>query len=724
MKQKIILATIIAMVMLNALTLGADIDTSPEYTLDINRNAKTPLLSQAPENNISTYMEYVDVTLEIMLNNLVDINTGEVFQAGRSDWSGDPLNETTLASYYWAISALSKAYDISSNETFRVVMSRVANKMVGLFMDPTYPGFYVNQFSGTEIRQTKRAGVQAYAYWALEIAESYNATLDFTIEKESAIKCLTDILYDPVFGGFHFYTMRNGSLNVPSYFDEVYPNDGKRLDHLALGATALYDAALHYGNTTMLDIADKALNFMIKYMREYHDMEYVGMRLAVTQMGGDVGVGPMKRVANSIVTDLNAMAIRALLKGYGATGNSTYLAQANQLFETLFQNNWDGDYGGWFTEVVDGEPYDPLEDGDVKVYKLSEIQFQMILALEDLYEVTDSIYPIRIVIDTLELVIGHLWDNEDEGFVSNGNQRWEVFNDEWEIHYTPVQAQAVLGLERIWGFGLPIVTQVRITPTNPRPQDIIYFSATAFDDDGIDFVYINFTIETGNNVTHGTLPLSAHPTIGGFYNNTMGTLENSTEVNFDVVANDTTGRMFVAGNYHFFVRIDTFAPTATLHAIYPTDEVRVGDNVVVDMETWEFPLHSYTEYCEFWWRLNSAAYTQQNMTALGFSGDRLIWRITLGEFNTGDKIDFFCFVMDESGNIGESRIYLLTILGPRMNITPFTTFQILATVGLIAAPGVGYVYAKSRKRSLSDTQREGKKAARKRARRRGPRRRR
>ena len=723
MRQKIIFTAILAIVMLNALTLGANITDTPEYKLEVTENAKITILSQDQEFNISTYKNYVDATLDIMMTKHLNLTTGVVFHSVTHDLIA--FSElTSLSSYYWMISALSKAYYMSNNETYKIAMSRAAIKMVDLFMDPLYPGYYVNQFADPEIAQTKRPGVQAYAYWALEVAEATNTSLDFSLEKESALRCLTEMLYDPVTGGFYFYTMRNGSTNVPSYFSEVYPNDGKRLDHLVLGATVLYDAGLSYGNTTMLNMANQALSFMLLHMKYYHDMEFMGFKLAVTQMGGAISVDFGDRVAHSIVTDLNAMAIRALLRGYGTTGNTTYLDEANQLFETLLMNNWDGDYGGWYTEVVDGEPYDPLDDEDVKYYKYSEIQFQMILALEALYETTDSIYLVRLIVDTLELVLGHLWDVADEGFVSNGNQRWEVFNEEWELHYTTVQGQAVLGLERIWGYGLPIVTQVRISPTNPRPQDVIYFSVTAFDDDGIDFVFVNFTMETGNNETRGSLPLSANPTIGGLYNNTMDTLENGTEVNFDVVANDTTGRMFVAGNYHFIVRLDTFAPTAELHAIYPIDEVRVGDNVVVDMETWEFPLHSYTEYCEFWWRLNSAAYTQQNMTPMGFSGERLIWRIILGEFNAGDRIDFFCFVMDESGNIGESRLYLLTILGPKWNFTPFTTFQIVATVGLIAAPGLGYAYARSRKRGYSNAQREGKKEARKRARRRGPRRRR
>ncbi|MCJ7817847.1 MAG: hypothetical protein MUP60_03255, partial [Candidatus Thorarchaeota archaeon] len=266
MKRKIIFMITFAIVMLNALTLATNITTTGQYRLEIKENVKLTVMSQETEYNISSYMDYAEATIDILLSKLVNIATGEVFQAASSDWTGNPLNETTLASYYWVISALSNAYDISYNETYRIAMSRAANKMVSLFMDPTYPGYYVNQFSGLDIRQTKRPGVQAYAYWALEIAESTNTSLDFTIEKESALRCLTDMLSDPVYGGFFFFTMRNGSLNVPAYFDEVYPNDGKRLDHLVLGATVLYDAGESLGNTTMVDIADRAMSFMLEHM--------------------------------------------------------------------------------------------------------------------------------------------------------------------------------------------------------------------------------------------------------------------------------------------------------------------------------------------------------------------------------------------------------------------------------------------------------------------------
>ncbi|MFW9768055.1 MAG: hypothetical protein ACFFF9_12690 [Candidatus Thorarchaeota archaeon] len=723
MKPKIIVSIIFAIVMLNALTLGANITASPEYSVNQIENTKATLLTQDTEYNISSYRDYSIATIDIMLSNLVDITTGEVFHAGSSDWTGDPLNTTTLASYYWAISALSTAYYISYNETYRIAMSRAARKMVSVFMDPTYPGFYVNQFSGEEIRQTKRAGVQAYAYWALETAESTNTSLDFTVEKESALRCLADILYDPVNGGFFFYTMRNGSLSVPSYFDEIYPNDGKRLDHLVLGATVLYEAGLSLGNATLLNMADGAMSFMLSHMKYYHDMEFRGFKLSVNRTGGIVNVAEYERVAHSVVTDINAMAIRALVTGYETTGNTTYLSEANQLFETLFSNNWDEDSGGWWAEVVDGQPYDPLDDEDVKFYKYSEIQLQMILALEDLYETTDSIYPIRMVIDCFELLLANLWDFADEGFASNGNQLWEAFSPDWQIHYTTVQAQAVIGLERVWNYGLPIVTRIRITPTNPRPEDIVYFSVTAIDPDGIDTVYVNYSLTVGGNGTRGILPLYAHPSIGGLFNNSMKDFEDGSSINFEVFANDTTGRMFVAGSYYFAVRTDIFAPTAELHAIYPSDEVRVGDNVIIDMETYEFPEHSITNSCVLWWRLNTAAYTIENMTLVDIEGTRLIWRIILGEFYAGDVITFFCYVTDESGNVGESRVYRLTVLGPPFNITPFSVFQIVATVGLIAAPGVGYAFTRMRKNNRAEAQRDGKKAARKRARRRGPRRR-
>ncbi|MHA2080667.1 MAG: hypothetical protein ACW99H_05935, partial [Candidatus Thorarchaeota archaeon] len=316
-----------------------------------------------------------------------------------------------------------------------------------------------------------------------------------------------------------------------------------------------------------------------------------------------------------------------------------------------------------------------------------------------------------------------LWEPIDEGFISYSNQDWAVIDPAWETHYTAIQAQAIIGLERIWNYGLPIVGHVRVSPTNPRPEDVITFSATALDADGIDSVYVNYTLNVGGNITLGILPLFASPSISGVFNNTYGTLEDSCSVNFLVVANDTTGRAFIAGSYYFVVRADTFAPAAYLKTIYPINEVRVGDEVIIDVETKEFPSHSYTTFCEIWWRLNAGAYDPENMTLVGFDGASLIWRISLGEFRGGDRIDFYFVVADEAGNVGQSILYQLTILGPSINVTPFTTFQILAAVGLIAAPAIGYSYARMRKRSVGEAQREGKKAARKRARRRGPRRR-
>ena len=329
-----------------------------------------------------------------------------------------------------------------------------------------------------------------------------------------------------------------------------------------------------------------------------------------------------------------------------------------------------------------------------------------------------------MVIDCFELLIEHLWDALNEGFFSNGNQLWETFSTDWQLHYTSVQGQAVIGLERAWAYGLPIVTRIRITPSNPRPEDLVYFSATVFDPDGIDSVYVNYSLTVGENETMGILPLPAHPSIGGLFNNTMANFEDDTSVRFEVFANDTTGRVFIAGIYSFLVRLDTFAPIAELHGIYPSNEVRVGDDVIIDMETFEFPTHSLTNSCELWWRLNSAAYTATNMTPIRYERDWIIWRVNLGQFNAGDQIAFFCHVVDESGNIGESRVYVLTILGPEYNITPFSTFQIVATIGLIAAPGVGYAATRWWRRDKGVEQREGKKEARKRARRRGPRRRR
>ncbi|MHA2152000.1 MAG: hypothetical protein ACXAAQ_08470 [Candidatus Thorarchaeota archaeon] len=722
MKTKVICMAIFAIVMLNALTLGANITVSPEYRLDIRENARAKILSQEEEYNISSYQDFTEATIDVMFNRLLNFTDGTVFHSGDAIWEIFQIT-TSLTSYYWFIAAASRAYEVTGNQTYSIGISRAANKMVDLFLDPLYPGFYINEFSDPEIAQTKRAGIQAYAYWALDTAESVNATLDFTTEKESAIRCLSDMLYDPIYGGFFFYTMRNGSLTVPDYFDEVYPNDGKRLDHIALGASVLFDVGNSTGNSTLTAMAHETLSLIQGRMKYYFDMEFMGLKLAVKRNGSALSVAPELRPAHTIVTDINSLAMRALVRGFEDSGNENYTNTASDVLDSLLATNWDPEEGGWFAETVNGIPYDPNDDEDVKFYKYSEIQFQVILALEDLYEATGDLFPIRMVIDTLELVLARLWESVDEGFVSNSNQEWGVIDPSWEVHYTAIQAQAILGLERIWNYGLPIVSHVRVSPTNPRPHDQIGFLATALDSDGIDVVYVNYTITLGTNITNGFLQLYANPTIVGAYNNTLGTLEDGCSVNFLVFANDTVGRTFIAGSYYFIVRADTFAPGVYLKTIYPVDEVRVGDEVVIDIETKEFPQHGHTINCKLWWRLNEGLFYPLNMTLVGIEGHSWIWRIILGEFSGGDEIEFYSEAEDEAGNVGVSILYKLTILGPPINVGPFAVFQIVAVAGLIAAPVVGYSFVRIRNRDVGAAQREGKKAARKRARRRGPRRR-
>jgi uncharacterized protein YyaL (SSP411 family) len=708
-------------------SFGADITTNLEVTPNVILDSGAPVLSQTEheEFNISSYKDFADATSDLLVSKLMNSTDGAVYTGSNHDWEILQLLSST-ANYYWAISALNSSYHATNNETYANYLSRAAIHMIDRFMDPLYPGFYINDYSNPEVGQTKRAGVQAYAYWALDIAEKVNATLDFTAEKQSAITCLTDVLYDDVYGGFHFFTMRNGSLTIPPYFFEIYPNDGKRLDHLALGADVLYDAGVASGNTTLIDIADEALNFLYVRMRYYFEAQYVGLRLAVDRDGAILVLAEGLRPGHTVVTDINAIAMRALLKGYLTTGNTTYLELAEDTFDALLTFNWDSTFGGWFAETLDGVPYDPLDDEDVKYFKYSEIQFQMVLTLEMMYEISLEQLPLQLTIDILDLVLLNLWEEVDEGFVRNGNQEWDVLDEVWEQHFTAVQAQGILSLYRMAGYGLPIVSNVRIQPISPRPHDPIGFIATALDSDGINMVYVNYTTNTNGTLESHIVILESNPIASGVYNNTIAPLPDQTSCNFIVVANDTTGREFIAGSYFFIVEADTFAPVVTLSAIFPTDEVRVGDDVTIEFEVFEHPSHSWVWTCQLWWRVNSApSFTRTNMTYVGLDGNRhLLYQINIGQFNAGDKVEFEGHIEDEAGNIGISMRHILTILGPEMNVTPISAWQIGLGVALVAAPGAYYGYNRFRKRDYVNVQKEGKRAARKKARRRGPRRRR
>jgi hypothetical protein len=371
---------------------------------------------------------------------------------------------------------------------------------------------------------------------------------------------------------------------------------------------------------------------------------------------------------------------------------------------------------------LDGSPYDPLNDEDVKYYKYSEIQFHMVLAQEALYEVLDDNMYVRLSTDVLDIVLSKLWDESDGGFVRNGNQDGEVLAAEWGVHYTVVQGQAVVALERLWGYGLPVISFVRVSPTNPRPQDEISVAAVVLDNDGIDRVIVNMTIEGPAETSIRNVELGANPSLRGLYNNTIGMLANGTRVNFFVFANDTTGRAFIEGSFYFIVREDVFSPVVWLSRVYPLTGPRVGDDVVIEIETYEFPIHSHLVSCQLFWKAGAGSYKPVNMTAVGTDSDYVVWQTNLGQFQGGDVVSYYCLAVDETGNMGESPFYRLTILGPLIYVTPMVTWQVLAAIGLVAAPGIGYAYSYTRKRRVMKVQRERKKAQRIRSRRHRPRR--
>ncbi|MFX1271333.1 MAG: hypothetical protein ACFFAX_06570 [Promethearchaeota archaeon] len=719
-KKPVLLSLILVLIILNMGPLHTQKNTGFTFELE---TIHTPIEAQTPQN-ISSYLDFAFASGSALIDNLVNVYDGTVFHEADFQYNLI-LNGSALADYYWAISALSRIYNITGNATLFSVIGKMATKMVELYMDPVYPGFYINTWSPTEVTQSKRAGIQAYAYNALVIAENIDSTLNFTAEKQSAIDCLTDMLYDSENGGFHFFTLRNGSLNIPSYIYEVYPADGKRLDHIALGISALYDAGESTGNATLIAMANRSLDFMIKHMPYINETShYFGMRLAVNRTGGDPVVNEVERPARTVVTDINAMAIRALLRGYQITHNTTYLDWAEDTFYAVLANNWDQSYGAWFAETLDGDPYDPLDDEDVKWFKYSEIQFQMVLTLEDLYEVTSNTFFIQLTIDTLDLVIAKLWDIEYGGFFQNSDREGYVFSEGWRIHIAAVQGLGVLALERIWSFGLPIISYVRVSPTNPRPTDNITLLVTASDSDGIDTVFANMSIEYESGQTNLSIVLiPENANILGTFNTTINPLPDGTKVNFVVFANDTLGNVFIAGNYFFNVKLDIYAPVVLLRQTYPADEILAGQDVIVEFGIYEYPIHSIILSCQLFWKVNDGVYAPLNMTWYDVDGEYMLWVADIGNFNADDVVSFYCLAVDESQNVGESAFYRLTILALRP-ISPGAAWQTFAAIGLVIAPGIGYGFTRLRRERAMSTQRVLKKEARKRSTKKRPRRRR
>jgi hypothetical protein len=677
--------------------------------------------------NISSYHDFAVVASSIIADTLVNYTTGDVYTYGDADWELLWFYPA-LTDYYWALVGLDRLLNISISEgtpnaTLSIMISRVATRMAELFFDPDYGGFYIDLFSNPLAGTTKRAGQQAYAYLGLSLAERVNDTLDFSIEKQSAIICLTDMLYDSVNGGFHFFTLRNGSLDVPEYLYEVYPHDGKRLDHVAMGALALFEEGEITGNMTLTTMANASLTFMVNHMQYTNQSVYHGLRLAVNRTGYDFERPSIQRPARTVVTDINALAISSLLTGYRYTGVDTYFDVAQKVMNALVLQHWDRDHGGWFLETLDGYPYvppDPELGDETKYYKYSEAQFQMVRALEDFYEVVGELKYVRLIIDTLDIALSKLWDSLSYGFIRNGDREGSSFSDEWKKHFTAIQAQGTLALERVWQYGLPIISYVRVNPSNPRPQDWLDFVVTAQDADGIDTVFVNCTAALGGQTNITLLQLMPNPEFSGIFNTTIDGLPDGTQVNFIVLANDTLGNTFIAGNYYFAVREDVWEPVVIQRAIYPQTDIRVGDEIVIEFGTHEFPLHSRIVACDMYWKVNDGVYEPHNMTLVEVDGEYLVWRILLGQFAEGDLISYYVLAEDEVGNVGTSAFFRLEVLGP-ITTGPLVTWQVMAGIGLVALPPVGYGVMRLRKTTAMSTQRDLKKEAKRRSRRKRPR---
>jgi hypothetical protein len=706
----------VALILVLFLTSIGNVGTqNTGYKVSTIDNSKAPLLSQTVAN-VSDYYDYILSTGSLVLDNLINSSYGLIYHYSDFNWSSISGLQL-LSNYYWAISGLAKIYSLTSNSTLIPIISRVANRMITLFKDPDYPGFYVNLYDYFRICQSKRAGIQAYAYWALDIAESLNSSLDFSAEKQWAIDCLTQMLYDPIYGGFYFYTARNGTLDITPNPEDVYPNDGKRLDHMALGASVLYDAGIETGNTTYTQMADRTMSFIMRNMRSWNQTYYYGLKLATARNGSIANVPSYERPGETVLSDIEAIAIRALVKAYTTTGNSSYLDFALETRHALLKYNWDTLDGGWFEECLLGEPYDPDPENseEARYYKYSEIQFQVVMALEDIYECTGEYNNLQLIFDTLEISLG-LWDYPKGGFIRNGDRVCDILDTSWEIHLTSVQNQAILALERVWSYGLPIVSFVQVAPTNPRPEDEIFIATIVLDSDGVDTVLVNYTVTVNSTDTHILTPLHPNPELGGAYNTSIGFLPDTANVNFFIIANDTLGNQFVAGNYHFTVRKDIWEPVVQFREVLPSTNPAPGDTVIVEFGTYEFPTHCGITCCILYWRLNEGEFTPINMTAVGVDGDFIIWQYVLGSFNVGDEIYLYCTAEDEDSNLGQSRYVTIKVQSPLPTVTPLGMYQLVMIIGLAAAPAgyVGYKYLG--RQNVKGEERRLKKEAKKRSR--------
>ncbi len=643
----IVLSSQLNVSIIEVMTVREEYQENKTLFSDLNEDGfsiavKNKKQQEDPEAYFPNFL-YFSITLgNALIDYLYDNTTSGFYRATDQSWAKNSLDKTKYAyDQAQTILGLLKLSEAVINQTesdFALsIAESTAKYLISNLYDSEYGGFFLSNWE-----TYKKPGIQGKAIQAL--LELYRITENQTYREIalSAYEFIEENGWDDSNNGYYYLMSHTGFVPEKNPFDNgLYSPKSKRVDHNVIMGEALLDLYQDYSDPLYLLKAADIYEMLNSTCRnQTSKLFYTGCE----RNGTVIDIYNVDSFVNSLVLEF-------LARLYKVTEEDKYYNDFFILLKAFLLGFWDNRYGGFHAT------YSYINEGSRDKKKYTERQFYAIRALDEAYQLSnDSLY-YNIILDVMEFVNGHLYDNYHEGYYQLTNEDGSFGDQQWNYKFTIVQALAIYELANLWLYSKPGVLSALWSPTTPRPEDSVTILIAAFDVDGISNVLFNYSL---NDDPYQVKEMVPHHLIGNMYNSTFDAQPDGTRINFNIIVNDTLGNEVVRGNYFFLWQYDLWSPHVELIGIDPGTEIPVNTRFSLTVTAHDIPSQGEVINVRMYYHAENK---QESSTKL----DRIdvnIWSI---EFSTGFSVAsgyaYRFEAIDDHGNIGYSDFYYIQVLG-------------------------------------------------------------
>ncbi|MFX0126375.1 MAG: AGE family epimerase/isomerase [Candidatus Hodarchaeota archaeon] len=629
------------------MTFSEEYQESKAYYSDINEDRlsialKNNKLQEDSEAYFPNFLYYSITLGNALIDYLYDNATGGFYRATDQSWAENSLDRMKYvydqAQTILGLLRLSKAVINQTESDFALsIAESTANYLITNLYDSEYGGFFLSNWE-----TYKKPGIQGKAIQAL--LELYSITDNHTYREIalSTYDFIEENGWDDSNNGYYYLMSHTGFKPEKNPFDnDPYSPKSKRVDHNVIMGEALLDLYQDNSDPSYLLKATDIYEMLNNTCRnQTSKLFYTGYE----NNGSVIDLYNADSFINSLVLEF-------LARLYKVTNEENYYNDFFILLKAFLLNFWDNRYGGFHAT------YSYLNEDSRDKKKYTERQFYAIRALDEAYQLSnDSLY-YNLILDIMEFVNDHLYDNFHEGYYQLTNDDGSPGDQSWNHKYTVVQALAVYELANLWLYSKPGVLNALWSPTTPRPEDPVTILIAAFDADGVSNVLLNYSLNDDPYLIKEMVP---HHLVGNMYNSTLDAQPDGTRINFNIIVNDTLGNEVVRGNYFFLWQHDLWSPHVELIGIDPGTEIPVNTNFSLTVTAHDTPSQGEVISVRMYYHAENGQESSRKLDQI----DVNLWSV---EFSTGfSVVSGYAYrfeAIDDHGNIGYSDFYFIQVLG-------------------------------------------------------------